>query len=131
MLIRVDPGSATPLAAQIAASIRGDLARGALAPGDRLPSARALADSIDVNLHTVLRAYAALRDEGVIDLRRGRGAVVRADVTAERVALADAADRFVARARRLGLSPDDMADLVRDAARHAPLPSDIETEEPT
>src|SRR5690606_25776942 len=76
VLIRVDPGSGVAIYDQIAASVRAQLARGALSPGDRLPAARELAEALDVNIHTVLRAYQDLRDEGLIDLRRGRGAVV-------------------------------------------------------
>ncbi|QNG18957.1 GntR family transcriptional regulator [Rhodococcus triatomae] len=113
MLLRVDHGSGTPLSDQIAAGIRGAFLRREIGPGDRLPAARALAQSIDVNLHTVLRAYAALRDEGLIDLRRGRGAVVRPDSAPQHTRAVEAARTFVAEARRLGLDTDQMLDLVR------------------
>jgi len=76
MLVRVDPGSGVPIFDQLAASVRADLAAGVLSPGDRLAPAREVADALDINIHTVLRAYQALRDEGLIELRRGRGAVV-------------------------------------------------------
>lgn len=76
MLIRIDTGAPEPIYAQIAREVRRAAGAGELSVGDRLPSARELAGSLDVNMHTVLRAYAELRDEGVIELRRGRGAVV-------------------------------------------------------
>ncbi len=116
MLVRVDPASETPLFAQVAASVRADAASGRLRPGDRLPSAREVAEAIGVNLHTVLRAYQELRDEGLVDMRRGRGAVV----TDAAVPLAQLHDDVVAltvRARELGLSPDMLAALVKEIAR--------------
>ena len=72
MLIKVDPGSEEPLFAQIAHSIREQAASGDLSEKTRLPSARDLAEQLDVNLHTVLKAYQLLRDEGLVELRRGR-----------------------------------------------------------
>jgi GntR family transcriptional regulator len=114
MLLRVDPGSATPLAAQIAAQVRAGLARGEVTPGERLPSARELGASLQVNLHTVLRAYAELRDEGLIDLRPGRGAVVRRDVDAEHTRLRALARDFVLEARRLGLDTTEMTAMVQE-----------------
>ena len=76
MLYTVDPAASQPLFEQLAAGIRAAIISGSLAPGERLLTARDLADSLDINLHTVLRAYQQLRDEGFVDLRRGRGAVV-------------------------------------------------------
>lgn len=76
MLIRIDARASEPIYVQIEREVRRAIASGEVTAGDRLPAARDLAASLDVNMHTVLRAYTELRDAGVIDLRRGRGAVV-------------------------------------------------------
>lgn len=104
-----------PLADQIAAQVRGAVSRGEVVASERLPSARDLAGALDVNMHTVLRAYAQLRDEGLIELRPGRGAVVRASVDADRARLGELARQFVSAARRLGLGDEEMVAMVREA----------------
>lgn len=114
MLVRVDPGSATPLAAQIAAQVRGAVARGEVVAGERLPSARELGAALEVNLHTVLRAYAELRDEGLLDVRRGRGAVVRRGVDAERTRLRALARGFAVEAHRQGLDLAEMTTMIEE-----------------
>jgi len=117
MLIRIDPDSDAPLFAQVASSVRADAATGRLRPGDRLPAARELASALGVNLHTVLRAYQQLRDEGLLELRRGRGAVIM-DAATPLAQLHDDIAALVARARLLDLSTDTLADLVKEIARH-------------
>lgn len=76
MLLRIDTRAGEPIYVQIGRAVRAAIADGTLAEGDRLPAARDLARSLEVNMHTVLRAYSDLREAGVIDVRRGRGAVV-------------------------------------------------------
>jgi GntR family transcriptional regulator len=116
VLFRVDPVSDTPLFEQLAASVRTDAAAGRLQPGDRLPAAREVAASLGVNLHTVLHAYQDLREEGLVEMRRGRGAVVTeaakplASLHSEILSLARSA-------RSLGLSPDAIGSLVKEAVR--------------
>ena len=114
MLLRIDPGSPIPLFDQLAAAVRGEVVRGSLAAGERLPSARTLAESLDVNVHTVLRAYQVLRDEGFIDLRRGRGAVVAARAR-DYAQLGSDIERVVAEARKLDLTPSALTTLIRKA----------------
>ncbi|MEW2403711.1 GntR family transcriptional regulator [Streptomyces sp. NPDC046862] len=114
MLFRVDPNSQVSLGEQIAANVRGALAAEKLHTGERLPPARQLADSLGVNVHTVLRGYQRLRDEGLIELRRGRGAVVTGGtVPADRARLAERAHGLIAEARRLGLSDEELLALIR------------------
>lgn len=62
---------------QVAASLRDDIARGKIRQGERIPSARELAQRFDVALTTAVRAVDELRREGVIETRRGLGSFVR------------------------------------------------------
>lgn len=116
MLLRVDPSRPVSLHEQIEAGLREAIATGQVRDGERLPAARALAASLDVNVHTVLRAYADLRDAGLIELRRGRGAVVRADDLARRrLAVAELARELVAAGRAQGIPDTEIVALVKEA----------------
>ena len=106
----VDPSSPVPIFEQIADSVRTGLSAGTLRPGARLPAAKDLADALDVNIHTVLKAYQVLRGERLLDLRRGRGAVVL-DPPA-RPHLESLLDDLVSEARRLGLTAEDLTRLI-------------------
>lgn len=113
VLVRLDPASPEPIYAQIAGAVRREVAAGRVRPGERLPGARELAAALGVNLHTVLRGYQELRDEGVVELRRGRGAVVTA--AAPRIAGPLLSLRaFVTEARRAGLTAAEAAAMVRE-----------------
>lgn len=107
MLLRIDTQSAEPIYAQIARSLRRAIGAGEVGTGDRLPAARELARSLDVNMHTVLRAYAQLRDDGLIELRRGRGAIVLAGGTTP-AEVTNAIDELVLTARRHGTPLDEL-----------------------
>ncbi|GAA1531832.1 GntR family transcriptional regulator [Microbacterium ginsengiterrae] len=113
MLIRIDSDSPAAIFDQVAASVRSDIVAGRLSAGDRLPPAREVAAALDINVHTVLRAYQQLRDEGLLDLRRGRGAVVSASA-APLADLAGDIHRLVARAAALGVSPTTLASIVKE-----------------
>ncbi|MCR2809954.1 MULTISPECIES: GntR family transcriptional regulator [unclassified Microbacterium] len=96
------------LAEQIAVQVRAAIASGDLAPGERLPPARELSVSLQVNMHTVLRAYQQLRDEELIAMRQGRGAFVRDDAGAASLRVGELAAQLAAEARKLGLSVQDL-----------------------
>src|SRR5512136_1358786 len=65
-----------PITRQIAAQIRAQCASGALEPGERLPSVRALAAELAVNQNTILRVYERLTAEGLLERRHGDGTFV-------------------------------------------------------
>ena len=93
--------------------MRTGIAAGRMRAGERLPSAREVSASLDLNLHTVLRAYQELRDEGLVDMRRGRGAVVT-DAAEGLRHLRDDIAALADRARGLGLAPGGLASLLAD-----------------
>jgi GntR family transcriptional regulator len=111
MLIRVDAGSSVPLYEQVAGQVRRQIADGLLGPGQRLPAAAELAAAVGINLHTVLRGYAQLRDEGLIELRPRRGAVVRPSAPA-RAGLVEQVRQLVTAARDQGMSRAEILELV-------------------
>lgn len=76
MAVKLDMASPVPLYMQIKNQIIIAIASGAYEPGARLPSVRAFAEELEVNMHTVNKAYLLLRDEGYITLDRRRGGVV-------------------------------------------------------
>lgn len=76
MVIRIDQKSEEPLYLQIRSQIIAAIATGELVPGTALPSVRALASDLGINLHTVNKAYAVLRDEGYVRMRGRAGAVI-------------------------------------------------------
>jgi GntR family transcriptional regulator len=112
MLLKLDAESGQPLYHQIAAAVRRGIADGEVGAGDRLPAARDLAQSLGVNMHTVLRAYKDLREEGIIELRRGRGAIVREGV-GPAAGVHHLVAELAAEARRQGLSADEVADMLQ------------------
>ncbi len=74
--VNIDRSGPVPLHDQVAARIRRAIAEGEAGPGERLPLAKDLAGVLGVNKNTVLRALHMLREEGLLEFRRGRGITV-------------------------------------------------------
>jgi GntR family transcriptional regulator len=113
---KVDPSEQTPLYLQAAAEIRRAIADGEAAPGDRLPLAKDLATILGVNTNTILRALHTLRDEGLLEFRRGRGITVAG--TPQRGAVLRRVNELVEYARAQGYRRDELIGMIE----HAPWP---------
>ena len=76
MIISIDFNSDEAIYVQLCNQIIMQIATEEIKEGDNLPSVRELADTIGINMHTVNKAYAILRQEGYLTLDRRRGAVI-------------------------------------------------------
>ncbi|MFJ5898447.1 GntR family transcriptional regulator [Streptomyces sp. NPDC093064] len=112
MLLRLDKRDTRPLHEQVAGAVRRAIAEGECGPGDRLPSARDLSQMLDININTVLRGMRGLRDEGLLEFRRGRGVTV-AEGADRHSGLRIRVRELVAEAGRLGYSPNDLIEMIR------------------
>ncbi|MFI1754905.1 GntR family transcriptional regulator [Streptomyces sp. NPDC020571] len=112
MLLSLDKTDTRPLHEQVAGAVRRAIAEGECAPGDRLPSARDLSVALDVNVNTVLRALRGLRDEGLLEFRRGRGVTVAEDARPHSE-LQIRVRELLTEAARLGYSRTDLIDMIR------------------
>lgn len=80
MIIKIDFQSDEALYIQLRNQIVLGIATSRIQEGDALPSVRQLAEDIGINMHTVNKAYAVLRQEGFVTIDRRRGAVIALDV---------------------------------------------------
>jgi GntR family transcriptional regulator len=110
--VKIDRRDPTDLYEQVAGEIRRAIADGEAKPGERLPPAKDLAAILDVNTNTVLRALRLLRDEGLLEFRRGRGISVAG--TPERGAVVQRAKELVHFARGQGYRLDELVKIIED-----------------
>jgi len=112
--VKLDRRDPTDLFAQVAGEIRRAIAEGEAKPGERLPPAKDLAAVLGVNTNTVLRSLRVLRDEGLLEFRRGRGISVAG--TPELGAVVQRARELVTFARHHGYNVDDLVEIIEDIA---------------
>jgi GntR family transcriptional regulator len=108
--LALDRSDPTLLHEQVAAAIRRAIANGEAVPGQRIPYARDLAAVLGVNRNTVLRALRLLRDEGLLDMRRGRAITVTGNP--EMSTLTTKALELIDLARRQGYRRDELVALI-------------------
>jgi GntR family transcriptional regulator len=108
--VKVDRDEPVQLHDQVAAEIRRAIAAGEAKAGERLPPARDLAAVLGVNTNTVLRALRQLRDEGLLEFRRGRAITVTG--TPQQGAVVERTTELLRFARKQGYRPDDLIQII-------------------
>ncbi len=109
MMIVIDHGSRIPIYEQVKTQIIALINSGVLAPGDKLPSLRALAGELSLNFNTIKKVFALLEADGVIESRQGAGFFVTACAVDNKNVLARAEEELrltLARVRDAGLSEE-------------------------
>ena len=86
------------------------IADGEAKPGERMPLAKDLATVLGVNTNTVLRALRQLREEGLLEFRRGRGITVAG--TPQHGAVLAKVNELVKFARQQGYRPDELISMI-------------------
>src|SRR3978361_507810 len=113
MLWTIDPVSRIALHEQIAGSVRRAVAEGDVVVGEQLPPAAELAEALAVDRNTVLAAYRRLREDGVLEFRRGRGARV-ASAARPRASVEQAVRDLVELARSQGYPRADLIKIIEE-----------------
>jgi GntR family transcriptional regulator len=109
--VKIDRSDPTLLHDQVAAQIRRSIADGDAMPGERLPPARDIAAVMGVNTNTVLRALRLLRDEGLLEFRRGLG--TRVSGTPQRGAVLAKAIELVQLGRDGGYNRAELLEIIQ------------------
>lgn len=124
--LEIDHSSGLPVWIQVKNRVAYLIGSGEFAPGDRLPTVRALAIDLDISYNTVNRAYMDLEREGYISTRKGRGTFVaeRHDIGAARASDSPVellVDDMIRACSSAGLAEDDIIALVEARLAHKKL----------
>ncbi|MET8558994.1 GntR family transcriptional regulator [Streptomyces sp. NPDC004959] len=119
MEFRIDRRNGVPAFQQIVQQTKQALRLGVLVPGDRLPTAKDVAEVSAVNPNTTLKAYRELEREGLVEPRPGKGTFVRRTLARPSAStdspLYGELVAWVSRAAGAGLEQEDVAALVASA----------------
>src|SRR5215472_11776105 len=117
--LTITTGSGTPIYRQIIEQVRLGVATGAVSPGDAMPSVRNVAEQNLVNANTVVKAYAELVRDGVLESHHGKGFFVaekrQVYSRAQRLRrLRQAVEGFVHEAVFLDFTADEIRQVVEE-----------------
>ncbi len=116
MIIAIDDGSDIPIYQQLRNQIVLGISDGRLKPGEQLPTVRALAEEIGVNMMTVNRAYQVLKQEGYIVTERRNGAKVRTEFSGGGRLSTEAEEtlrRIISEAKIAGMTQEEFIKVCR------------------
>lgn len=110
--MRFDLDPSRPIYQQIIDTIKRSVVRGELAPGERIPSQRELAQEAKVNPNTVQRAYREMEQSGLVETLRGMGTFIGRDpallARLRQEMASEAVERFIQDMRALGLTNEEI-----------------------
>ena len=118
-MIKIDSRNSRPIYEQIIDSIKENILKGILRPGDKLPSVREMSSMITANPNTVSRAYMELERQGVTETLRGKGTFVSSNykpkVEEESMEkLKDDIKKIIVEAYYMGIEKEDMIEIIED-----------------
>jgi GntR family transcriptional regulator len=120
LILQIDFRSGLPIYIQIVNQVQTQIAGSILKPGDQLPTVRALAEELRVNFNTVARAYRILDEARIISTQQGRGTYIteipppKITEKLRKEALEALTERYIAEARRLDFSKDEITEVIKD-----------------
>jgi DNA-binding transcriptional regulator YhcF (GntR family) len=107
--VAIDRAGEVPIGVQLAWALRARIADGRLAPGERLPGLRELAETLGINANTARSVYQRLEQEGLIDSRQGTGTFVAGAGGGRSAAAGQIAADAARRAQSTGVDPREVA----------------------
>ena len=120
MWLQINPRSSIPMYQQVIDGVKSAIAKGWLQPGEKLPAVRELAMELTINHNTVVKAYAELEREHVIEMVRGRGTFVtrqpivpNAEIRIRE--LRESVLRIVIEAYHLQIQDDELIDMLKQS----------------
>lgn len=121
-MISLNYRDARPIYEQVKDGLRHLVVTGAVEPGEKLPSVRALAAALAINPNTIQRAYTELETEGYLVTQPGKGSFATEtarDNSVRRIALLEQLDAAVSELLFLGMTPGELSVRLKSAASHS------------
>lgn len=118
--LELDPASAVPPFLQLRAQLIDQVRSGALKPGTRIPTVRALAEELGIAPNTVAKAYRHLEEDGILETRGRNGSFISPQGGAVERKAQEAAAAYAARVRQLGIPHREALRFIKDALDTTP-----------